>query len=144
MTLKRLKNLFFLHLANLPVKSLYIRPLLAKWGGVRVKNPKSVFIGRDVIFDTNHPELITLEDGVRVTARCIILTHIKDSNTGKYTFQPVTLKKNAFLGCNSVICKSVVIGENAIIGASSVVTKDIPANEVWAGNPARFIRKRDI
>ena len=23
-----------------------------------------------------------------------------------------------------------------------VVTKDIPANEVWAGNPAKFIRKR--
>lgn len=33
-------------------------------------------------------------------------------------------------------------GENAIVGAGSIVTKDIPANEVWAGNPARFIRKR--
>lgn len=33
-------------------------------------------------------------------------------------------------------------GENAIVGAGSIVTKDIPANEVWAGNPARFIIKR--
>ena len=33
MKLKRLKNLFFLHLANLPVKSIGVRPLLAKWGG---------------------------------------------------------------------------------------------------------------
>ena len=38
--------------------------------------------------------------------------------------------------------KPVTIGERAIIGAGSVVTKDIPANEVWAGNPAKFIRKR--
>ena len=42
----------------------------------------------------------------------------------------------------TMVVKPVTIGENAIIGAGSVVTKDIPANEVWAGNPARFIRKR--
>ncbi|MEQ3118726.1 acyltransferase [Parabacteroides distasonis] len=43
-----------------------------------------------------------------------------------------------------MICKSVTIGKNAIVGASSVVTKDIPDNEVWAGNPVRFIKKRNI
>lgn len=34
----------------------------------------------------------------------------------------------------------MVIGEKSIIGAGSVVTKSIPANEIWAGNPARFVR----
>jgi len=33
--------------------------------------------------------------------------------------------------------------QKAVVGAGSVVTKDIPDNEVWAGNPARFIRKRE-
>lgn len=42
----------------------------------------------------------------------------------------------------TLVVKPVTIGERAIIGAGSVVTKDIPANEVWAGNPAKFIRKR--
>ena len=28
-----------------------------------------------------------------------------------------------------------------MIGAGSVVTKDVPANELWFGNPAKFIRK---
>ena len=28
-----------------------------------------------------------------------------------------------------------------MIGAGSVVTKDVPAGEVWYGNPARFIRR---
>lgn len=44
---------------------------------------------------------------------------------------------------NTLVVKPVKIGEHAIIGAGSVVTKDVPANEVWAGNPARFIKKRN-
>ena len=31
--------------------------------------------------------------------------------------------------------------ENAMIAAGSVVTKDVPDNEIWSGNPARFVRK---
>lgn len=33
------------------------------------------------------------------------------------------------------------IGENAMIGIGSVVTHDIPAGEVWVGNPARFLKR---
>lgn len=40
------------------------------------------------------------------------------------------------------ICSSVTIGKGAIIGAGSVVTKDIPPYQVWAGNPARYIKDR--
>lgn len=36
----------------------------------------------------------------------------------------------------------VTIGDGAVIGAGSVVTKDVGPYEIWAGNPARFIRKR--
>lgn len=54
---------------------------------------------------------------------------------------PITIKNNVFIGAYSFILKGVTIGENSIIGAGSVVTKDIPANEIWAGNPAQFIRK---
>ena len=53
------------------------------------------------------------------------------------------LKKHAWIGARTVICQSVTIGENAVVGAGSVVTKDIPDNEAWAGNPARFIKMRD-
>ena len=30
---------------------------------------------------------------------------------------------------------------DAVVGAGSVVTKSVPAGEIWAGNPARFLRK---
>ena len=54
---------------------------------------------------------------------------------------PVVIKNGAFIGANSIILKGVTIGEKAIVGAGSVVTRSIPDGEIWAGNPAKFIRK---
>lgn len=54
---------------------------------------------------------------------------------------PVTIEHDVFIGARCIILKGVTIGENSIVGAGSVVTKSIPANEIWAGNPAKFIRK---
>ena len=54
---------------------------------------------------------------------------------------PVRIKQGAFIGAHSVILKGVTIGEGAIVGAGSVVTKDIGDYEVWAGNPAKLIKK---
>lgn len=53
----------------------------------------------------------------------------------------VIIEDNVFIGAHSTILKGVTIGTNSIIGACSVVTKSIPPNEIWAGNPAKFIRK---
>lgn len=56
----------------------------------------------------------------------------------------VIIHDNVFIGAHSIILKGVEIGENSIVGAGSVVTKSIPANQVWAGNPAKFIRNVDL
>jgi acetyltransferase-like isoleucine patch superfamily enzyme len=55
--------------------------------------------------------------------------------------KPIYIDSNVFIGAHSIILKGVHIGENSIIGASSVVTKNVPANQIWAGNPAKFIRE---
>lgn len=54
---------------------------------------------------------------------------------------PVHIDDGAFIGTNSIILKGVTVGKHSVVGAGSVVTKTIPDNEIWAGNPARFIRK---
>ena len=51
------------------------------------------------------------------------------------------IRRGVSIGAGAVILGGVTIGENALIGAGSVVTKNIPANELWLGNPAKFIRK---
>jgi acetyltransferase-like isoleucine patch superfamily enzyme len=57
--------------------------------------------------------------------------------------KPIEIKNNVFIGAHSTILKGVTIGENSIVGACSVVTKSIGRDEIWAGNPARFIRKNN-
>ena len=54
---------------------------------------------------------------------------------------PVIIKEGAWIGGHSIVLKGVIIGEKSVIGAGSVVTRDIPDSELWAGNPAKFIKK---
>ena len=35
-----------------------------------------------------------------------------------------------------------MIGDGAVVGGGSVITKDVGPYEIWAGNPAKLIRKR--
>lgn len=54
---------------------------------------------------------------------------------------PIRIKEGAWIGAHCIILKGVTIGTRAVIGAGSVVTRNVPDNELWAGNPARFIKK---
>lgn len=65
----------------------------------------------------------------------------KEKSNDYVKMQPVKIKKGAFIGADSTILKGSVIGENSVVGAASVVAGIIPDNEIWAGNPARFIKK---
>jgi acetyltransferase-like isoleucine patch superfamily enzyme len=45
---------------------------------------------------------------------------------------------------NATICPGVTIGDGAVIGAGAVVTQDVPPMEIWAGVPAKLIRRRNL
>lgn len=59
------------------------------------------------------------------------------------TPKPVKIHKNVWIGERSIILKGTQIGENSIIGAGSVVHGDIPPNSIYAGNPAKEVKKLD-
>lgn len=57
-------------------------------------------------------------------------------------FAHTTIGNDVWIGSKCLIKGGVTIGDGAIIGMGSVVTKDVPPYEIWAGNPAKCIRKR--
>lgn len=55
-------------------------------------------------------------------------------------WKPTRIMNNVSIGSNSTILP-VTICDNSVIGAGSVVTKDIVEPGIYAGNPAKLIRK---
>lgn len=90
---------------------------------------------------------VQLWDGITIEDNAFIgpnVTFTNDlfprSKNPDWEMKRTVVKYGASIGANSTILPGVIIGENALIGAGSVVTKDIPANEIWVGNPAHFLK----
>lgn len=60
---------------------------------------------------------------------------------------PVTVEDGARVATHCCISPGVIIGRNSLVGKGSNVTKDVPAGEIWFGNPASkkgFVSPDDI
>lgn len=90
-------------------------------------------------FQLIHPIGIIISPMTKIGQNCIV--H-QNTTLGEKNGKAPTIGDNVRICPNSVVIGDVHIGDNSIVGAGSVVVKDIPANEVWAGNPAHFIKKK--
>jgi acetyltransferase-like isoleucine patch superfamily enzyme len=110
------------------------------------------FIENDVIIGDNVTikcgvylwDGITVEDNVQIGPNVTFTNDKYPRAKQPFELQHILIKRNSSIGAGAVILGGIVIGENAMIGAGSVVTKDVPANELWVGNPARFFRKIEL
>ena len=67
----------------------------------------------------------------------------KNFSDHSYTeFADTKIGNDVWIGAKCLIKGGVTIGDGAVIGMGSVVTHDVPPYEIWAGTPAKFIRKR--
>ncbi|MFQ5590085.1 MAG: acyltransferase [Phycisphaerae bacterium] len=123
----------------------------------------------NVLFETIEEGVIEIGDNFRINRGCLISAHlrvsvgddcligeyvsIRDNNhrfddaakpVGEqgYRSAPVSIGDDVWIGRGVAVLPGVTIGQGAVIAANAVVTKDIPALEVWAGVPARFLRRR--
>ena len=85
---------------------------------------------------------ITLEDDVCVGANVSFTNdRYPHAKNAEWKLESTLVRRGASIGAGSTILCGVTIGENAMIGIGSVVTHDVPAGEVWVGNPAKFLKK---
>lgn len=119
--------------------------IMAPISGVRFYNVK---IGKRVYVNTGCLMMsaggITIGDDTQIAANVQLISNNHDLKERQViTCKPITIGRNVWIGAGATILPGVSIGDNAVIGASSVVTKDVPANTIYAGNPAKFIKKID-
>ena len=114
-------------------------------GDVILKEGASVGIGSIVI----GPVLIG--EGSAISQNCFIggQSHRYEDVTKNFLRQgiqirQVVIRKNVWIGANSVILPGVKIGDNSVIGAGSTIIEDVPAYSVVAGNPAKIIKQYDF
>lgn len=81
---------------------------------------------------------ITLEDNVFIGPNATFTNDlVPRSKMHNKDFLKTLIKKGASIGANATIVCGIEIGEYAMVGAGSVVTRNVPANQLWYGNPAR-------
>jgi UDP-2-acetamido-3-amino-2,3-dideoxy-glucuronate N-acetyltransferase len=107
--------------------------------GIRCKIESGAFI----------PSGVIIEDGVFIGPNVVFCNdmypravndkgELLGSNEWKIT--STLVKKGASIGANSTIVCGVTIGEGSLIGAGSVIRRNVPANQLWVGNPAVKVR----
>ena len=102
-------------------------------------------IGRDVTIG----ETCKIQGSVYIADGCIIgnevfigpnatLTNDRHPPSGG-KWSPVVVEDKVVIGSNATIVAGVRLCEGCVIGAGSVVTEEVPSEQVWAGNPAKFL-----
>jgi acetyltransferase-like isoleucine patch superfamily enzyme len=106
--------------------------------GVLIEN--NVFIGNNVTIKSGVQiwDGIVLEDNVFIGPNVTFTNDfLPRSKQYPKEFLKTVIKEGASIGANSTIVGGIIVGDYAMIGAGSVITKDVPAQELWYGNPAK-------
>lgn len=108
---------------------------------------EGVYIGRNTFISVYYPVTIGKDVLIGAYSYLVSANHNYSSRempiwTQGFIGSPIVIEDRVWLGAHVIVLPGVMIGEGAIIGAGSVVSKSVPPYEIWAGVPAKFIKKR--
>lgn len=91
---------------------------------------------------------VSIPNGITIGKDCFIAPGVRFANDPKppsnhQGWEKTVVEDNVSIGIGAIILSGITIGKGAMIGGGSVVTKNVPAGEVWFGNPAKFYKKRE-
>lgn len=75
-----------------------------------------------------------------------LLTGSHDVSSPTFAFQhkPIHIGSCVWIATSAIILPGVTIGDGAVVAAGAVVSRDVAPWTVVAGNPAKFIKKREL
>lgn len=78
--------------------------------------------------------------------RVMLLAGTHDPTTRNFQFvtKPISIGSCVWIATGAIVLPGVQIGDGAVVAAGSVVTKDVASWTVVGGNPARFIKNREM
>ena len=71
-------------------------------------------------------------------------THDYTSPNMTLVKSPITIGDDAWICADAFIGPGVAIGDGAVVGARAAVFKDVPPWSIVGGNPAQFIKPREL
>ncbi|KAL3840298.1 hypothetical protein ACJIZ3_024889 [Penstemon smallii] len=135
-------------------KDVFIAPSASVIGDVQVGRGSSIWYGCVLRGDVNS---IIVGSGTNIQDNSLV--HVAKSNISGNVVPTIignnvtighsaivhgcTIDDEAFVGMGAILLDGVVVEKNAIVAAGALVKQNtrIPSGEVWAGNPAKFLRK---
>lgn len=138
-------------------KRLLLRAFGAKMGknshvysSAKVYYPANLVMGENTCLasdvDCYNVAPIVLEDNVTVSQGAYLCTASHDITAPltPLVTAPIVLRDQSWVGARAYIGMGVTIGQGAVVGATASVYKNVEPWTVVGGNPARFIKKREI
>jgi len=125
-------------------KGVYVKP------GLRVKFPwhleigEHSWLGEDLWID--NLAYVKIEGHCCLSQGVYVCTgnHDWSSVNMRLIRRNIHCKRGSWVGAKAIIGPGVVVGAGAVICTGTVVTKSVPDMEVHAGNPAQFVRYRQL
>ena len=113
--------------------------------GKNIEIKEGSYINKECLLDAKGGN-ITIGKNVGIGYRCQLLTtnHSytdKKKTTGKVIASDITIGDGCWIGAGSIINPGVTIGDGCVIASGSVVTRDCISNGLYAGVPAKMIKR---
>ncbi|MBU0723669.1 MAG: gamma carbonic anhydrase family protein [Alphaproteobacteria bacterium] len=129
-------------------KTAFIAPNAAIIGDVEIGAESSIWFSCTLRGDVN-----VIRVGKRTNIQDGTILHVQSYGLGCYVGDDVTvghaallhactLEDRSFVGMQACVMDGAVVETHAMVAAGSLVTpgKRVPAGQLWAGRPARYVR----
>lgn len=114
------------------------------FGSRRMTVGRGTFIGYGSMFDTFAPIAIGRDCAIAMQTTFVTSTHRLGGPTkraGEIETKPIVVGDGVWIGARATVLPGVTIGDGAVVAAGAVVTRDCDAHTLYAGVPARAVRR---